>query len=223
MGPNGVLYRDGRNRFIDLVRDADPATPVATCPGWTVKDVLAHVAGIPADILAGRLDGVATDPWTAAQVDARRDASVADIAKEWQQSGAQVDEMVDSFGPTGAQLLFDLTTHELDVRAAVGVPFPDDLDVYDVALDFVMANLVEGVVADRGPLRIVADDRWWTAGADGEPRATLSTTKRELIRAIAGRRSRGQVAGMDWTGDPTPFLDAFASGPFSFPHSDVVE
>ena len=216
MGPNGALYRDGRNRFIDVVRDADPATPVATCPKWTVKDVLAHVAGIPADILAGRIDGVATDPWTAAQVEARRAASVADIADEWQQSGAQVDEMVDSFGPTGAQLLFDLTTHELDVRAAVGAPFPDDLEVYDVALDFVMANLL----ADA-PLRFVAGDRTWTG--TGEARATLTTTKREMIRAIAGRRSREQIAAMDWTGDPTPFLDAFASGPFTFPTSDIVE
>lgn len=223
MGPNGVLYRDGRNRFIDVVRDADPATPVAACPRWTVKDVLAHVAGIPADILAGRVDGVATDPWTAAQVEARRDATVADIAAEWHQSGAQVDEMVDSFGPTGAQLLFDLTTHELDVRAALGAPFPDDLEVYDVALDFVMANLVGGAIAERGPLRIVAGDRTWTAGGDGEPLATLTTTKRELIRAVAGRRSRAQIASMDWTGDPAPFVDAFASGPFTFPETDIVE
>jgi uncharacterized protein (TIGR03083 family) len=223
MGPNGTLYRDGRNRFIDVVRGADPATPVPTCPRWTVKDVLAHVAGIPADILAGRVDGVATDPWTAAQVDARRDLSIAEIADEWQQSGAQVDEMVDSFGPTGAQLLFDLTTHELDVRAAVGAPPPDDLEVYDVALDFVLTNLVNGVVAERGPLRIIAGDRTWTAGDDGDPRASLTTSKRELLRAIAGRRSREQIMAMDWTGDPTPFLDAFAAGPFSFPTSDIIE
>src|SRR3954468_16381042 len=182
MGPNGVLYRDGRDRFIEVVRDADPATPVTTCPTWTVKDVLAHVAGIPADILAGRLDGVATDPWTAAQVEARREASVADIAEEWQQSGAQVDEMVDSFGPTGAQLLFDLTTHELDVRAALGAPLPEDLEVYDVALDFVMANLL----ADA-PLRFVAGGRTWTGDVD--PVATVTTSKRELLRMVSGRRT----------------------------------
>ena len=223
MGQLGDLYRDGRERFIGVVSDADPGTPVPACPGWTVKDVLAHVAGIPADILAGRLDGVATDPWTAAQVDARRDSSIADIAAEWHETGAQVDTMVDSFGPTGAQLLFDLTTHELDVRAAVGASFPDALPVYDVALDFVMHNLAAGVVGDGGPLRIDADDASWSLGGDGAPKATLTTTKRELIRAVAGRRSRAQITAMDWNGDPMPFLDVFASGPFTFPATDLIE
>jgi hypothetical protein len=86
-----------------------------------------------------------------------------------------------------------------------------------------MANLVEGVVADKGLLRVVAGDRTWTAGGDGQPRATLNTTKLDLIRAIAGRRSRAQIASMEWTGDCEPFLDAFASGPFTFPTSDIVE
>ena len=79
MGELGDLYAIGRDRIIDLVRGADPVTPVPTCPAWTVKDVLAHVTGIPADIIAGRLDGVATDRWTAAQVEARRDKTVDEI------------------------------------------------------------------------------------------------------------------------------------------------
>jgi uncharacterized protein (TIGR03083 family) len=222
VGQLGDLYREGRERFIDVVRGADPTRRVAACPKWTVKDVLAHVAGIPADILAGKVEGVATEPWTQAQVDARSSRSIDGICREWEETGPQIDAIVDTFGPTGAQLLFDLTTHELDVRAAVGAPFPDDLEVYDVALDFVMTNLVRAAVAERGSLRIVAGDRTWTAGA-GDPRATLTTTKRELIRAIAGRRSGAQIAAMDWEGDPTPFLDAFASGPFTFPTSDIIE
>lgn len=216
MGPNGTLYRDGRTRFVELVRDADPTTPVPACPRWTVKDVFSHVAGIPADILAGRVEGVATEPWTQAQVDARQSQSIADIAAEWEQNGAQVDEMVDSFGPTGAQLLFDLTTHELDVRAALGTPMPDDLEVYDVALDFVMANLLADV-----PLRFVAGDRIWS-GAD-VPVATLTISKRELLRAVAGRRTKEQIVAMDWVGDPSHLLDVFARGPFSFPEKAIAE
>jgi len=223
MGQLGDLYCDGRTRFIDLVRDADPATSVPACPSWTVKDVLSHVAGIPADILAGRLNGVATDPWTAAQVDARREQSIAEISAEWEETGPQIDAIVDSFGATGAQLLFDLTTHELDVRGALGAPMPDSLPVYDIALGFVMENLAAGVVGDRGPLCIAADGASWSLGGEGAPKATLTTTKRDLIRAIAGRRSRAQVSGMKWDGDPTPFLDVFASGPFTFPEADIVE
>lgn len=223
MGQLGDLYREGRYRFIGLVREADPATSVPACPRWTVKDVLSHVAGISADILAGRIDGVATDPWTAAQVAARQSKSIADIAAEWDETGPQIDAMVDSFGPTGAQLLFDLTTHELDVRGALGAPVPDWLPVYDVALAFVMENLAAGVIGDRGPLGIAADGASWSLGGNGTPKAALTTTKRELIRAIAGRRSRAQVAAMTWDGDPTPFLDVFASGPFTFPEADIVE
>jgi len=100
---------------------------------------------------------------------------------------------------------------------------PDALPVYDIALGFVMENLATGVVGDRGPLRIEADDASWSLGGDGAPKAALSTTKRELIRAIAGRRSRTQVAAMKWDGDPTPFLDVFASGPFTFPSADIIE
>lgn len=223
MGEYGELYAAGRARIIDLVADADPTTPVPSCPAWTVKDVLAHVAGIPADIIAGRLDGVATDPWTQAQVDARRDRTVAEIAQEWRETGPQIDAIVDSFGPAGAQLLFDLATHELDLRAALGAPAPDALPVYDVALGFVMDNLLNVALDGRGPVRFAADDAVWTVGAEAEPEVTLTTTKRELMRAVAGRRSRGQIASMQWDGDPTPYLDLFASGPFTFPPNDVVE
>ena len=45
--------------------------------------MLSHVAGIPDDVLAGRLDGVATDPWTAAQVERNRDLSVDGLLERW--------------------------------------------------------------------------------------------------------------------------------------------
>ncbi|MFF3324862.1 maleylpyruvate isomerase N-terminal domain-containing protein [Streptomyces sp. NPDC002889] len=40
------LYCDGVEqlvrRFVDAVRDVDPATPVPTCPGWTFADLVKH-------------------------------------------------------------------------------------------------------------------------------------------------------------------------------------
>ena len=219
MGRYGALYAEGRERLMDLVSSGDPATPVPTCPSWTVKDVLAHVAGVPADILAGRLDGVASDPWTQAQVDARRDRTVAEICEEWRETGPQIDAIIDSFGPTGAQLLFDLTTHEHDVRLALGVPGARDADVVDVVLDFVVTNLA---AAAPGPLRIEADGLAWEVG-DGEPAATLRTDRFTLLRAMSGRRTPAQLFALDWDGDPEPFLPMFASGPFAFPASDIIE
>ena len=69
-----------RSRVSDLVRGADEEhlerhTPAA--PEWRVRDVVAHLSGITADINAGNLDGVATDAWTARQVDARREVREA--------------------------------------------------------------------------------------------------------------------------------------------------
>src|SRR5256886_14904299 len=83
-----------RSRVSDLVRGADdeqlerhtPATPE-----WRVRDVVAHLSGITADINAGNLDGVATDPWTARQVDARRDWSIEQGLDEWDTEGAKVE------------------------------------------------------------------------------------------------------------------------------------
>ena len=219
MGQLGGLYAEGRERFISLVLDADPSAPVPTCPAWTVKDVLAHVAGIPADILAGRLDGVATDPWTAAQVEARRDATIADITAEWRETGAQVDGMVDAFGPTGKQLLLDLTTHEQDVRHALGAPALRDAPVLDVGLDFLAFGL--GTALTR-PLAIEAEGRTWQAG-EGEPAAVLRGSRFDVVRACTGRRSRAQVEAMDWSGDHAAFVDALEFGPFTFPPSDITE
>ena len=42
------------------------------CEGWTVSDISAHVTGVMADITAGRLEGIDTQPWYERQVDERR-------------------------------------------------------------------------------------------------------------------------------------------------------
>ena len=51
---------------------ADPATPMPTCPGWTVKELFAHVSGVAADVLAGNIAEAGTEPWVAAQLDEPR-------------------------------------------------------------------------------------------------------------------------------------------------------
>jgi len=71
----GAAYRDTRLRITEVVTapGVDAAMRVPATPEWTVKDVVAHLAGVCADILAGNLEGLTTEPWTAAQVEARRD------------------------------------------------------------------------------------------------------------------------------------------------------
>lgn len=212
---------------MEVVAGADPDTPVPTCPLWTVRNVLSHVAGIPADILAGNVDGAATDPWTAAQVEARRELSIEEICSEWHETGPRIDGMIDGFGRTGEQLLVDLTTHEFDVRHALGKPGPKDLAVWDIGVDFGAAMVLDAAVAARGlePMAVRVGDRSWRLGGEGEGdvRTTLSTTAFELVRALTGRRSRAQVAALDWSADPAPYLVAFEDGIFRFATTDIVE
>lgn len=75
-----------RSRVVDLVRsrrDSDGDLPVPHCPAWTARDLLAHLVGAPEDILAGRLEGVATDAWTHAQVERHRGNDAVEVALGW--------------------------------------------------------------------------------------------------------------------------------------------
>ena len=65
------LYQETRERVIGLVTGLDDAawsTAVAACPGWSVRDVVAHVAAVAEDWVSGRLAGPPTDEETAAQI-----------------------------------------------------------------------------------------------------------------------------------------------------------
>jgi Mycothiol maleylpyruvate isomerase N-terminal domain len=66
----GRTYAESRRRITDLVAGLgqEAERPVPTCPAWSVRDVIAHLAGVCADILAGNLAGIGTDAWADAQV-----------------------------------------------------------------------------------------------------------------------------------------------------------
>jgi hypothetical protein len=145
---------------------------VPACPAWAVKDVVAHLTGICADVLAGNIDGVATDPWTAAQVAARRDTPLARTVAEWSELGPQVEALVPAFPLDAArQMLADIVTHEHDVRGALHEPGARDSDAVAIGIHFVAHNfLAAGAHADLPPLRIRADGRRPRVG-DGGSRA----------------------------------------------------
>jgi hypothetical protein len=71
MGEVGAAYAGCRARITDLVGGLDEeraSTMVPTCPDWSVHDVVAHLSGGVEDAMTGRLEGLGTDRWTAAQV-----------------------------------------------------------------------------------------------------------------------------------------------------------
>src|SRR5436305_4505296 len=95
-----ALYLDTRDRVIALLADAGPeaaTVSVPACPAWTVKDVVAHLTGLCADVLSGNIAGAATDEWTGAQVDARRQVPLADVVAEWDDLAPKFAAMIDDF------------------------------------------------------------------------------------------------------------------------------
>ena len=93
----GQLYCDGRTAFIELLRslNADQmATRVVATPEWTVKQVLGHLSGIVEDAVAGNMQGVTTEPWTAAQVERGETRSAEELLQQWENLGAVVDQVI---------------------------------------------------------------------------------------------------------------------------------
>lgn len=220
------MYRDGRSRALELGRaltGQQGALGVPATPEWSVKDNFAHMAGVADDILNGRLEGVTSDPWTAAQVEKRRDLSLAQVLDELEALGPAMDTLLESLGEAvDPRLFMDQWTHEQDVRGAVGVPGGVDAEVVAWAAPLVLEGWVDGVGRSGLPaLRL----RCGAAEAlSGEhPIGSLNVDAFTALRVITGRRSAGQMAHLDWQGvtDPEPYFEHLVV--FSIAEHDVLD
>lgn len=220
-------YHQTRTRMATLFRTIDdPALaedPVPTCPEWTVTDLAAHVTGVAVDIMAGRLDGVGTDPWTEAQVHGRKGRTLAELMDEWDAAGEALEAAFGG-GTAPDQLVFDTVTHEHDLRTAVDRPGERDNPAIDVGLRFVRDTwpLVAAGISVP-PLRVVAGPMEAVVGDD--PETTLELSSFDALRSFTGRRSEAQIRALPWPPDvdPTPWIPAFTWGPFSPRPTDVEE
>ena len=209
------VYRGVRLRIVGLVgglpeeslNRVAPATPE-----WRVRDIVAHLAGSTADIVSGNLTDVASDAWTAAQVDARTGVPIDEVIEEWARCSEIVEPMVGGFDPlTRAMLLTDAVTHEHDVRGALGAAGERESDAIGYAFRGV-SGAIGAQRGDTGALRILHEAGEAVAGA-GEPTAAVRTSRFEIVRAGVGRRSYDQIAAWDWEGDcseETVVLSRFA-------------
>jgi uncharacterized protein (TIGR03083 family) len=221
----GWHYLRAQERVDVLLRTLDDEAwerPVRACPGWRVRDVLAHLVGTPEDAVAGRLDGLPTTEQTAEQVERHRHDDPVDLLDQWLAMGPMVAAAVTASGLWPAAI--DAVTHEQDLRAALDRPGARDVPSVDHIADM-LGRLVEApvpVVFDLGDRQVesavgsVIDEGTGPA----EP-LVLRTTAFELLRLRLGRRSRRQVAAMDWSASPEPVLaDLFVFGPTT---EDLIE
>lgn len=215
MGDVGAAYAGCRARIADLATRLDEqqaARAVPACPEWSVHDVIAHVTGVVDDTLAGRLDGVATDSWTAAQVEARRARPIDEILAEWDAKAPAFEELLDAVGDPGQQAVADVVTHEHDIRAALAEPGARDSDGVQIGLEFVAARFVDSAAAHAMAVCVRTTDG--SEFGDQDASVVLTGDPFELLRSMTGRRSLGQLREMHWQGDGEAVLPAFTFGPF---------
>jgi uncharacterized protein (TIGR03083 family) len=203
-------------------------TPVPASPQWTVRDVVAHLTGLastgadgtfPSDL--NLLEQFRDDDVVAArntfadgQVERRLMTSPVDVVAEWDAIEPILLDRIrgDVTGvdplPSGfdAVLVADICVHGDDVASALGRT-PDRTSP---ASGIAFATYAFGVdyrlrVLGLPALTFRYGGKERTVG-DGPPHATVSADRWELLRVVAGRRSRSQIEALAWTGDPDPYL-----------------
>jgi uncharacterized protein (TIGR03083 family) len=190
----GVLYRTCRERVTELVMadGVDPDMVVPATPEWTVHDVVAHLSGISEDATTGNMEGAPGDPWTAAQVARGRGRSVADLVEQWTTNAPMMEAFFSSpEGAASAAGVFDVHTHEADLRNAFGLPLDIPSEFLAWSVPMFRASFVQAV-ADAGL-----------------PAAVLDIDEIEWFRGRLGRRTEVEVRAYPWPVDPGPYLEHF--------------
>jgi hypothetical protein len=205
----GDLYRQARERIEGLVH-AHPAAaghPVQTCPGWNVGEVVAHLVAVLEDVTAGTLTGPPAGAVADAQIARRAGVPMSEVLDEWKGLSPSFEQLVTENERWPA--VMDVVSHEHDIRHALATRGGRTLPVVGRCARQLLAFLRTAqplqVVLDGTPVDIRLQ-RDATPDVD-EPQLVLCTGSFETLRWRTGRRSRHQLASMDWSGDPGPLLD----------------
>lgn len=218
------LYSDTRSRFIDLVRDLDDSEAsivVPLCPAWSVADVLAHVVGLNADLCGGMRDGLGAEENTARQVSSRQGRSIDDVCDEWLSYDQPMSEIAGRLPDLAVRLGGDLIVHLQDVQHALGRPIVRDDEATAVAARRYVDVLHERARAADLAVTVELIGIGTVPGGDGD--LALATSPFDFLRSITARRSRRQVEGLHWTGDPTVLLDTAWSPYGELGDEDIIE
>jgi uncharacterized protein (TIGR03083 family) len=221
-----AAYLAVRDRVSDVVA-AHGEEPVPTCPGWAVRDVVAHLAGLCEDWVEGRLADYASDAWTAAQFARFDRLDVPEILQRWSAAATRFAALDDDpmMGPPARWAFGDAITHEADLRGALSAAHVPQ-DAVLLALKGAIARWRQ-VLHDAGAptllLRATDARDWWLGQPDDLAAVIVETQAYDVFRALAGRRSVDQVRDWAWSRDPEPFLAAGLPYPFRWASTDIDE
>jgi uncharacterized protein (TIGR03083 family) len=214
------LYTESERRVADLVGALDPAAldvPTPACPAWTVRDVLAHLAGGAASFGTESYAGIGTDAWAAEHVESRRGVPVADLLAERRACSAKLEQLAPDHR-AWLPVVHDALNHEADIRSALGVPgLPSDAPAAAFGL---LEPALRSKFRTIGTTALELDGQPRTFG-DGEPVLVVRAGLFEFWRGVFGRRSDRQLRSWVLSGN----AEAFAKVLPVFParDTDLVE
>ena len=193
--------------LVEAVGTEEMERAVPACPHWTARDLLSHVVGLGADVLAGDEPDDHNERWTQAQVEARRDRSAADLVAEWRRLA---DDLAAWMAEHGTRPLSDVVIHEQDLRGVLDRPGGRDTDGFAIVRERMAARLA-GRLEQLPPIALVADDwSWCSSGPVEDAPVLLRASGFDLGRALSTRRTADQLRSWTVRGDVAQHLEAFA-------------
>jgi hypothetical protein len=211
MAPDDISeWRRAHDRVCTLVLDAgDDAMEVTVpaTPAWTARDLLSHMVGLGADVLAGDEPDDHHATWTQAQVEARRGRPASALVREWR---SLAPDLVDWMRLNGTRPLGDVVIHEQDLRGALRMPGARDTPGLDAVRERMLGRW-RAAVADLPPVLLDAGDRRWVShGTDDDAATVLQASGFDLFRALTARRTEAQLRSWVARGDVQPYLAGFS-------------
>ncbi|GAA2748729.1 maleylpyruvate isomerase family mycothiol-dependent enzyme [Kitasatospora cinereorecta] len=160
-------------RFVDAVVDADPSTPVPTCPDWTLTDLVRHAGSVHRwfSVLLTRL---VQEPPRTREVDLQL-PDTADGYPGWLAASAEhaagVIAGLDPHAPMWAwgvdqharfwvrRMLFETLIHRVDAELALGRPAGIDRALAVDGIDEFLVNLPYAALFAPDTVNLRAEDR----------------------------------------------------------------
>ncbi|MFY9615197.1 MAG: maleylpyruvate isomerase family mycothiol-dependent enzyme [Candidatus Dormiibacterota bacterium] len=230
MADLAAAYVETYEHIVPILRGLTPEqleTKVPFSPEWSVRDVAAHMTSEAEMIVYGDIpEGIfymdearrderagIINAFNAEHLERRRQLGLEEILAEWE---AAVPAMLEALrgerpfkSPYPGQdyvAVVDLAMHSQDIRNLVGRPGDRESAGVGYALPsfgFVLSQRITEVGLPALELRY--DGKTRVLG-EGEPGASITASRYELVRALANRRSTAQIRAYDWTGDRERYL-----------------